>query len=118
MPPAAGVPIGGTAVGTGINTLPGYGPKVCEKLSERTGIVFMEANNHFCAQSGKDDFIAAHGCLKTIAVALTKIANDVRLLGSGPRAGLAELDLPAIQPGSSDHAWGRSTRCCVNRSCR
>ncbi len=96
-----GVPIGGTAVGTGINTLPGFGGRVCRKLSERTGLKFQEANNHFCAQSGKDDFVFAHGCIKTIAVALSKIASDIRLLGSGPRAGLAELNLPAIQPGSS-----------------
>ncbi|BAM03692.1 class II fumarate hydratase [Phycisphaera mikurensis] len=96
-----GVPIGGTAVGTGINTLPGFGGKVCQKLSERTGLRFQEANNHFCAQSCKDEFVYAHGCLKTGAIALSKIASDIRLLGSGPRAGLAELNLPAIQPGSS-----------------
>ena len=96
-----GVPIGGTAVGTGINTLAGFGGMVCQRLSERTGIGFTEANNHFSAQSSKDDFVHAHGCLKAVAVALAKIASDIRLLGSGPRAGLAELNLPAIQPGSS-----------------
>ena len=96
-----GLPIGGTAVGTGINTLPGFGKRVCEKLSADGDITFAEANNNFCAQAAKDDLVYAHGCLKTVAVSLSKIANDVRLLGSGPRAGLAELNLPAIQPGSS-----------------
>lgn len=97
----SGVPIGGTAVGTGINTLPGFGTKVCAELKALTGIEFLEANNKFCSQAAKDDMVAAHACLKTIAVALSRVASDIRLLGSGPRAGLAELNLPAIQPGSS-----------------
>jgi fumarate hydratase class II len=96
-----GVPIGGTAVGTGINTHAQFGQRVCEELSRRTGIVFEEAENHVEAQAAKDSFVEASGCLKTIAVSLSKIANDVRWLGSGPRCGLFELMLPATQPGSS-----------------
>jgi fumarate hydratase class II len=96
-----GVPIGGTAVGTGINTHVEFGNRVCAELSRRTGIVFEEAENHVEAQSAKDSFVEASGCLKTIAVSLSKIANDIRWLGSGPRCGLFELMLPATQPGSS-----------------
>jgi fumarate hydratase, class II len=95
------MPIGGTAVGTGINTHPEFGARVCAELSKKTGIEFVEAKNHFEAQAAKDSFVAASGQLKTIAVSLTKIANDIRWLGSGPRCGLFELSLPAIQPGSS-----------------
>jgi len=93
--------IGGTAVGTGINTHPAFGSKVCGILSSRTGIAFKEAPNHFEAQAGRDDCVEVAGYLSATAAALTKIANDIRLLGSGPRAGLGELNLPATQPGSS-----------------
>ena len=95
------VPIGGTAVGTGINTHPEFGRHVCTILSQRTEIEFIEAQNHPEAQATKDHFVATHGQLKNIAVSLTKIANDIRHLGSGPRCGIFELALPAIQPGSS-----------------
>jgi fumarate hydratase, class II len=93
--------IGGTAVGTGINTHPGFGARVAAILTERTGIPFREAANHFEAQAARDDCVEVAGQLATIAASLTKIANDIRWLGSGPRAGLAELKLPATQPGSS-----------------
>ena len=95
------MPIGGTAVGTGINTHPEFAAKVCAELSKQIGIEFAEATNHPEAQAAKDSFVEAHGELKTIAVALSKIANDIRLLGSGPRCSLFELSLPATQPGSS-----------------
>ncbi|MCG8449162.1 MAG: class II fumarate hydratase [Pirellulales bacterium] len=95
------LPIGGTAVGTGINTHPEFASGVCQALSNRLGIDFKEATNHPEAQAAKDSFVAAHGELKTIAVALSKIANDIRHLGSGPRCGIGELNLPATQPGSS-----------------
>jgi fumarate hydratase class II len=93
--------IGGTAVGTGINCHPEFAARVCRLLTERTGIPFREAQNHFEAQAGRDDCVEVAGQLATIAASLTKIANDIRLLGSGPRAGLSELRLPATQPGSS-----------------
>ena len=93
--------IGGTAVGTGLNCHPEFPARVCRILSERTGLAFREARNHFEAQGGRDDCVEAAGHLATIAASLTKIANDVRLMGSGPRAGLAEIRLPATQPGSS-----------------
>ena len=95
------LPIGGTAVGTGINTHPEFASRVCQELSAQLGIEFTEAANHVEAQAAKDSFVAAHGELKTIAVSLSKIANDIRHLGSGPRCGLGELNVPAIQPGSS-----------------
>jgi len=95
------MPIGGTAVGTGINTHPQFARRVCEQLTKATGIEFVEAENHPEAQAAKDSFVSASGQLKTIAVSLSKIANDIRHLGSGPRCGIAELDLPATQPGSS-----------------
>jgi fumarate hydratase class II len=98
---AENLPIGGTAVGTGINTHPGFGKRVAEKLTKRIGVEFAEAANHFEAQSTRDCVVEASGQLKTIAISLTKIANDIRLLGSGPRCGLFELALPATQPGSS-----------------
>jgi fumarate hydratase class II len=94
-------PIGGTAVGTGINTHPKFAQKVCAALTRELGIKFTEAANHPEAQAAKDSFVEAHGELKTIAVSLTKIANDVRWLGSGPRCSIFELTLPATQPGSS-----------------
>ncbi len=94
-------PIGGTAVGTGINTHPKFAEKVCAALTRELGIQFSEAANHPEAQAAKDSFVEAHGELKTIAVSLTKIANDIRWLGSGPRCSIFELTLPATQPGSS-----------------
>lgn len=93
--------IGGTAVGTGINCHPEFPAKVCRILSERTGIKFYEARNHFEAQGARDDAVEVAGELMTIAAGFTKIASDIRLLGSGPRAGLSEINLPATQPGSS-----------------
>ena len=101
------MPIGGTAVGTGINTHPDFARRVCELLTHRVYAgqknppQFKEAIDHVEAQATKDSFVEAHGHLKTIAVSLTKIASDIRLLGSGPRCGIGELILPAIQPGSS-----------------
>jgi fumarate hydratase, class II len=95
------MPIGGTAVGTGINTHPEFAKRVCAELSKKLGVDFQEAANHVEAQSAKDSFVAAHAELKTIAVSLSKIANDIRWLGSGPRCGLFELLLPETQPGSS-----------------
>jgi len=95
------MPIGGTAVGTGINTHPEFAKRVCAALSKKLRINFHEADNHIEAQAAKDSFVAAHGELKTIAVSLTKIANDIRWLGSGPRCGIFELLLPETQPGSS-----------------
>jgi fumarate hydratase class II len=93
--------IGGTAVGTGINTHPEFAGLVCADLSKQTGIDFVEAENHFEAQHAKDAIVEVSGLLKTIAVSLSKIANDVRWFGSGPRCGIGELKLPAVQPGSS-----------------
>jgi fumarate hydratase, class II len=95
------MPIGGTAVGTGINTHPKFAAKVCDALSKKLGAEFAEATNHPEAQAAADSFVEAHGELKTIAISLSKIANDIRLLGSGPRCGIFELSLPATQPGSS-----------------
>lgn len=93
--------IGGTAVGTGINTHPEFGERMAKKLSELTGVEFREAPNHFEAQAAQDSAVAMSGALKTVAASLIKIANDIRLLGSGPRLGLGELEIPPVQPGSS-----------------
>ncbi|MEM8496050.1 MAG: class II fumarate hydratase, partial [Planctomycetota bacterium] len=102
--------IGGTAVGTGINTHPEFGERVANTLNQRLGFnkqdpvyhpEFCEAANHASSQASKDKFVNAHGNLKSVAVSLSKIANDIRHLGSGPRCGIGELNLPAIQPGSS-----------------
>jgi fumarate hydratase class II len=98
---AGNLPIGGTAVGTGINTHPRFGKMVAQRLSKSTGVKFAEAANHYEAQATRDCIVEASGALKTIAVSLSKIANDIRWLGSGPRCGLFELSLPATQPGSS-----------------
>jgi fumarate hydratase class II len=95
------VPLGGTAVGTGINAHPEYAFRACARLSVLTGLTVREAGNHFHAQATLDVPIAAHGAIRTIALSLWKIASDVRLMGMGPRAGLAELALPETQPGSS-----------------
>ena len=93
--------IGGTAVGTGINTHPEFSALVCARISAMTGLSFREADNHFEAQHAKDAIVETSGLLRTVAVSLSKIAHDIRLLGSGPRCGLGELRLPAVQPGSS-----------------
>ncbi len=93
--------LGGTAVGTGLNRPPEFPAKAIARISEAAGIVYREAVDHFEAQGGRDASVEASGALKTIAVSLYKIANDIRLLGSGPRCGLGELALPALQPGSS-----------------
>jgi fumarate hydratase, class II len=93
--------IGGTAVGTGINSHPEFGSRVCRILTTHTGCEFVEAVNHFEAQAARDDCVEVAGILVTVAVSLTKIANDIRLLASGPRSGFAELHLPPTQPGSS-----------------
>jgi fumarate hydratase class II len=95
------VALGGTAVGTGVNTHPEFAARVCEKLSAELGVEIRETTNHFQAQSSLDNAVAASGAFRTVAVSLYKIANDIRWLGSGPRAGLGELALPAVQPGSS-----------------
>src|SRR5213075_3120701 len=93
--------LGGTAVGTGLNRHLEFPGKVMRHLEQRTGIKFREAVDHFEAQGAKDGVVEASGHLKTIAVSLFKIANDIRLLGSGPRCGIGEIKLPATQPGSS-----------------
>ena len=92
---------GGTAVGTGINTHKEFGSRIAKELSALSGIKFTEATNHFEAQAAQDAAVETSGALKTLAVSLSKIANDIRWLGSGPRAGLGEITLPAVQPGSS-----------------
>lgn len=93
--------IGGTAVGTGINTHKDFGKKVAARISDATGVKFREAKNHFEAQASKDAVVQTSGALKTVSVSLMKIANDIRWLGSGPRCGFGEILLPATQPGSS-----------------
>jgi fumarate hydratase class II len=93
--------LGGTAVGTGINRRPEFPERAIARIAAATGLPFREARDHFEAQGAKDACVEASGHLKTIALSLLKIANDIRLLASGPRAGLAEITLPAIQPGSS-----------------
>ena len=95
------VPLGGTAVGTGINAHHEFAFRTCARLSSLTGLAVRETSNHFHAQATLDAAIAAHGAIRTIALSLWKIASDVRLMGMGPRAGLAELALPETQPGSS-----------------
>ena len=97
----AEVALGGTAVGTGVNTHPEFARKVCERLSARFGVEVRETQNHFQAQSAMDAAVFTSGALKTVAVSMLKIANDIRWLGAGPRANLAEIALPEVQPGSS-----------------
>ncbi len=97
----AEVALGGTAVGTGVNTHPEFASRVCERLSQRFDVQIRETENHFQAQSAMDAAVFASGALKTVAVSFLKIANDVRFLGAGPRANLAEIALPEVQPGSS-----------------
>ena len=101
MPRLAELAIGGTAVGTGVNTPPKFGARVSEKLSGLTGIDFTEAKNHFEAQAAQDAVVELSGQLKTYATSLMKIANDLRWMNSGPMAGLGEIRLPSLQPGSS-----------------
>lgn len=93
--------LGGTAVGTGIGMHPEFAPRVIERLNARTGFEFCETDNHFQAQSTIDAVVEMSGALKTVAVSLMKICNDLRWLGSGPRAGIGEIALPEVQPGSS-----------------
>ena len=97
----AEVPLGGTAVGTGINTPKGFPQEVIRLLAKETGLPITEARNHFEAQGARDGLVEASGALRVLAVSLTKINNDLRWMGSGPNAGLGELHIPDLQPGSS-----------------
>ncbi|MFG2582059.1 class II fumarate hydratase [Streptomyces malaysiensis] len=101
LPRLAELPLGGTAVGTGINTPPGFAAAVIAELTRTTGLPLTEARDHFEAQGARDGLVETSGQLRTIAVGLTKIANDLRWMASGPRTGLAEIALPDLQPGSS-----------------
>jgi fumarate hydratase class II len=101
LPRLAELPLGGTAVGTGINMPSGFAARVIERLSSSTGLPLTEARDHFEAQSARDGLVETSGQLRTIAVSLYKIVNDLRWMGSGPRAGLSEIRLPDLQPGSS-----------------
>ena len=101
MPRLGQIPLGGTATGTGLNTHPEFAPRVRQRLSSETGLQISAPADHFEAQAARDGLVEASGALKVVAVSLTKIANDLRLMGSGPRAGLAELFLPELQKGSS-----------------
>jgi fumarate hydratase class II len=101
LPRLGELPLGGTAVGTGINTPPGFAARVIEQLRNTTGLPLSEARDHFEAQGARDALVECSGQLRTLAVGLYKIANDVRWMGSGPRAGLGELHIPDLQPGSS-----------------
>ncbi|WP_079141080.1 aspartate ammonia-lyase [Streptomyces sp. LUP47B] len=101
LPRLAELPLGGTAVGTGINTPPGFSAAVIEEVARTTGLPLTEARDHFEAQGARDGIVETSGQLRTIAVGLTKIANDLRWMSSGPRTGLAEISLPDLQPGSS-----------------
>ncbi|HEX5695204.1 MAG TPA: class II fumarate hydratase, partial [Acidimicrobiia bacterium] len=101
LPELEELALGGTAVGTGINAPDGFAEAVIALMSDRTGIPFREANDHFEAQGSKDAVVMASGVLKTIAVSLFKMANDIRFLGSGPTSGIAEIRIPTLQPGSS-----------------
>ncbi|MCW2566276.1 MAG: fumarate hydratase [Mycobacterium sp.] len=101
LPRLAELPLGGTAVGTGINTPPGFAAQVIERLAAETGLPLSEARNHFEAQGARDSLVECSGQLRTIAVGLYKICNDLRWMGSGPKAGLGEIALPDLQPGSS-----------------
>jgi len=100
-PRLAELALGGTAVGTGVNTHPDFAAATIAWIAQETGIDFREARNHFEAQAARDAAVEASGALKTVAVSLSKIANDVRWLGSGPRCGIGEINLPSLQPGSS-----------------
>ena len=97
----AEVALGGTAVGTGVNTHPEFSQRACKIISDTSGVTIRETTNHFQAQSTLDALVEASGQLRTVAISLHKIANDIRFIGSGPRAGLGEILLPEVQPGSS-----------------
>jgi len=101
LPRLSELALGGTAVGTGVNAHPEFGARVAARISRMTGFTFVECSNHFAAQSAQDTGVELSGQLKTLAVALMKIANDLRWMNSGPLAGLAEIILPPLQPGSS-----------------
>ncbi|MCX5399430.1 aspartate ammonia-lyase [Streptomyces sp. NBC_00102] len=101
LPRLAELPLGGTAVGTGINTPPGFSAAVIAEIAATTGLPLTEARNHFEAQGARDGLVEVSGQLRTVAVSLTKICNDLRWMASGPRTGLAEIALPDLQPGSS-----------------
>ncbi|WP_330332381.1 class II fumarate hydratase [Streptomyces sp. NBC_00536] len=101
LPRLAELPLGGTAVGTGINTPPGFSAAVIAEVAAATGLPLTEARDHFEAQGARDALVETSGMLRTVAVSLTKIANDLRWMASGPRTGLAEINLPDLQPGSS-----------------
>ncbi|MCX4724097.1 aspartate ammonia-lyase [Streptomyces sp. NBC_01306] len=101
LPRLAELPLGGTAVGTGINTPPGFSAAVIAEVAGATGLPLTEARNHFEAQSARDGIVETSGQLRTIGAGLTKISNDLRWMASGPRTGLAEISLPDLQPGSS-----------------
>ncbi|MEU8671890.1 class II fumarate hydratase [Streptomyces anulatus] len=101
LPRLAELPLGGTAVGTGINTPPGFSAAVIAEVADATGLPLTEARDHFEAQGARDGLVETSGQLRTIAVSLTKISNDLRWMASGPRTGLAEIALPDLQPGSS-----------------
>lgn len=101
LPRLAELPLGGTAVGTGINTPAGFSARVIELIAQHMGLPFVEAHNHFEAQAAQDSLVELSGQLRTVAVSLVKIANDLRWMGSGPRTGIGEIALPDLQPGSS-----------------
>jgi fumarate hydratase class II len=101
LPRIGELPLGGTAVGTGINTPPGFSAAVIDELAASTGLPLSEARNHFEAQASRDALVEASGVLRVVALSLYKISNDLRWASSGPRAGLAEIHLPDLQPGSS-----------------
>ena len=101
LPAVHALAIGGTAVGTGLNTHPEFGARVAAVLAERLGAPFVVAGTRFAAMAGHEALVGLHGALRLLAIALNKIANDIRLMGSGPRAGLGELQLPENEPGSS-----------------
>ncbi|MFD8597130.1 class II fumarate hydratase [Kitasatospora sp. NPDC059646] len=101
LPRVAELPLGGTAVGTGINTPPGFSAAVIAEVAQATGLPLTEARNHFEAQGARDGLVELSGQLRTVATGFTKIANDLRWMGSGPRTGLGEINLPDLQPGSS-----------------
>lgn len=101
LPDVLSLAIGGTAVGTGLNTHPEFADKVSEEIAKETGLQFMSAENKFEALAAHDALVQLHGSLKTVAVSIMKIANDIRMLGSGPRCGIGEIQLPANEPGSS-----------------
>jgi fumarate hydratase class II len=123
LPRVAEVPLGGTATGTGINTPLGFPQKVIQVLAEDTGLPVTEALDHFEAQGARDGLVDASGALRTLAVSLTKICNDIRWMGSGPNTGLGELHIPDLQPGSSRspswarRCWSRSASSPPPRAC-